>query len=95
MLLDDARQFGRQPARGQGEVAVEIEVEGRVQEHGHEPGPARRLLGLGAPAFPLLREPQAGDQADDGPPPVEQVEQRTRAAHRLIVGMGGHVEKGR
>ena len=53
MRLDDARELGGDAPGRQGQVPVEIEVERRVQEDGHEAGSLRRLLRLGASPIPL------------------------------------------
>ena len=51
-------------------------------------GPLGGLFGLSAPALVLVGEAQAGDHIDHPPPPVQQMEQSSRAAHRLVVGVG-------
>ena len=93
MLLDEAGQFGGQSLGGRGAVGVEVEVERRVQEDRHEARPARRFLRLGAPAVPLPLEAQAGDDADDGPAAIAQMQQSARAPDGLVVGMRRHVQR--
>ena len=61
---------------GPSQVVGQRDVERRVEEHGHEVGPPRRLLELGPAPFPLVREAQAGEHTDDPPPAIEQVQER-------------------
>ncbi len=93
MLLDDGRQLLGHTAGGQGEVAVEIEVQRGVHEHRDEPGPGRRLLGLGPATILLALEAEAGGDADNVPTTVEQMEERTGAADGLVVGVRGDVHE--
>ena len=95
VFLDDARELGYHAPGRQGQVSVEVQVQGRVQEDGHEAGPLRRFLRLGPSPLPLAGEPQAGDDTDHGPAPIPQVQERTGTAHRLVVGVGCHVQDGR
>ena len=69
-------------------------LSGGSKKTGTKPARPRRLLRLGPPALPLSVEAQAGDDADDRPAPVAQVEERRRAADGLVVGVRGHVDDG-
>ena len=92
MLPHERGDLGGDPADRLGEVAVEVEVQGRVEEDRLEAGAARRLLRLGPPAGPLRLEAQAGDDAHHRPAPVAEVEERAGAADRLVVGVRCDVE---
>ena len=95
MLLRDGRELGRDTADGQGKVRVEVDAQRRVEEDRDEAGPPRCLLRLGAPAAPLLLETQAGDDADDPPAPVAEVEERAGAADRFVIGVRRDVQDSR
>ncbi len=93
MVLHQGRELGGDAACRQGEVRIEVEVEGRVEEDRLEAGPPRSFSRLGPPASPLPLEPEARDDADDDPALIEQVEQCARAPDRLVVWVRGHVEE--
>ena len=57
-----------------------------------EAGSGGGFLGLGPAPGLLVLEAEAGDDADHGPAPVVQVEERGRAADGLVVGVGGDVD---
>ena len=88
-------QLGGDAAGGQGQVAVEVEVERGVEEDGLEAGPGGGVGGLGPATVPLALVAQAGDEADHVPAPVLEVEEGARTADGLVVGVGCHVEDGR
>ena len=92
VLLDDGGQLGGDAVGGQGEVGIEIERDRGVEEDRHEPGPLRGLFGLGPAPGVLVLEAEARDDADHGPAPVVQVEERGGAADGLVVGVGGDMD---
>ena len=94
VLLDDGGELGGDAMGGVGEVGIEVEVERRVEEDRHEAGPLRGLLGLGPASGVLVLEAEAGDDADHGPAPVVQVEERGGAPDGLVVGVGGDMDDG-
>ena len=57
-------------------------LSGGSRKTGTKPARRRRLLRLGPPALPLALEAEAGDDADHGPAPVLQVEERRRGSRR-------------
>ena len=92
VLFHDRRELRGDAADRQRKVSVEVDVQRGVEEDRHESSPARGLLRLGAPAVPLVLEAEAGDHADHGPAPVEQVEEGAGAADGLVIGVGCDVE---
>ena len=94
VLLDDGGELGGDAVGGVGEVGVQVEGERGVEEDRDEAGPPRRLFGLGPASGVLVLEAEAGDDADHGPAPVVQVEERGGAADGLVVGVGGHMDDG-
>ncbi len=86
-MLDDGGDLVGETPGSDLEVAVEIEVEGRVHEDRDEARAGRRLLGLGPASFPVAFETEARGDADDGPTPVLEMEKRGGTADGLVIGV--------
>ncbi len=69
-------------------------MRGGSRKTGRKPAAGRRLLGLGAAPVPLALEAEAGDDADDGPAPVVEVEEGRGAADGFVVGVRSDMDEG-
>jgi hypothetical protein len=92
VFLQNPRQLVRHALGRPCQVIGQRDVQGRVEDHGHELCPPRRLFELSPAPFPLAREAQAGEHADDVPSAIEKVQERARTAEGLVIGVGGDVD---